>query len=128
MDKWYRGTDNDSAEPLKVAGVNRMSTRAKLGCYFSSELSDAQKFGENIIVARLALFNPLRLTARRLDDFAHSSPAEALVKKWKGMGYDGLIVESVPENSMLEIKYQPEHAIVFANEQIEIVEFIEKGT
>ena len=128
MDKWYRGTNNGSSEPLKIDGVNRMSMRAKLGCYFSSEISDAQKYGENIIVARLALSNPLRLTARRLDDYSHSLPSEVLVERWKGIGYDGLIVGSIPENKMLDIKYQPEHAIVFANEQIEIVEFIEKGT
>jgi hypothetical protein len=121
MKEWFRATDNPIDDVLAKPKENLMMMRAAFGVYFSSEQSDADRYGENKITATLNIKKPLKLTQHQLDEYGNSVPAKILLKEWQDEGFDGIIIKPIKAEPFLDIKAQPEQAVVFDEKQITII-------
>jgi len=116
----YHGT-NTEFEEFRKPELNRMAMRAEVGFWFTSSISDANFYGDITIEAELTINKPRRITRKALDELAVSFPLVEVIKQLKAGGHDGLVVEAIKPDRVLDEPGMPEQYVVFEASQIRIL-------
>lgn len=113
----YHGTSADF-EIFQKPEMNRMADRSAVGFWFTSSKEDAMSYGKNLKQVILKMVKPRRITRRKLDELAVSYPLQQVMEKLKAGGCDGLIIEAIKPDPIMEEKGMPEQYVVFSADQI----------
>ncbi|WP_455233387.1 ADP-ribosyltransferase-containing protein [Geopseudomonas aromaticivorans] len=118
----YHGT-NALFSRFEKPELNRMAMRASVGHWFTSSKADAATYGSRVIEAQLAITNPRRITRKQLDELSVSYPHEELMRRLSANGrYDGLIIETIKPDPIIEDPGMPEQYVVFSADQIHVLD------
>lgn len=117
----YHGT-NAQFDRFEKPAENRMAMRSAVGFWFSSSKEEAAKYGSRVVSARLSIKKPRRITRRKLDELAVSYPLPELMRKLRAGGYDGLIVDAIKADPIMDEPGKAEEYVVFSADQIQIID------
>lgn len=101
---WYHSTEADPVETARDMANNNIDPtgavkKGEEEYWFSDDWAASRYYGENTIVARLKMRNPLVVSS---EEFAESrgGPSSYWAKKAKREGYDAVVIHDIMDGDM----------------------------